>query len=256
MQERSLETGVWATLSHILRDCAKGAGIGIARGAVGIGKSYALSRIVSSLETEGVGVVMLTATEAVSGNINAFLRAVLGQYAETGSSADAEEAVWQMLAARPLGDNGRRMLFVVDAAQKLSGRVLETIRGLWDRGDAARKGTVEAPAFGCVLVGNPTFMGKGGTQRVASFEPLISRLSYNMRLPGPNREECRAFAAALATAAGCDDPAFRVGLADIGVSQGNLRGMETASRAAIRLADGGPVTVGHLRIVRKTMGVR
>jgi type II secretory pathway predicted ATPase ExeA len=254
MQNGSLETGVWATLSHVLRDCARGAEIGVARGAVGIGKSFALEGIARELEAEGVGVVMITATDAISGNINAFLRAVLGQYAETGSGADAEAAVWAMPAGRPFAMNGRRMLFVVDEAQKLSGRVLETIRGLWDRGDAARKGDTGAPAFGCVLVGNPLFMGKGSTQRVATFEPLIDRLAHNIHLPGPNRAECRAFAAFIAAAVNCADPAFAEELSEVGIARGNLRGMETAVRAATRHADGAPVTVAHLRFTLKTMG--
>ncbi|MDR0808543.1 MAG: ATP-binding protein [Gemmobacter sp.] len=220
------------------------------RGGVGIGKSFALIRIARELKVQGVLVVVMTATEAISGNINAFLRAILGQYyTETGSSADTEEAVWAIMAGRPFMVNGRRVILIVGEAQKLVGRVLEALRGLWDRGDEARLGLSTGPAFGCMLIGNPTFMSKGGAQRTASFEPLLSRLTHNMRLPGPSRAECQSFAATLH-----DDTELAAELAEGGLARGSLYVMATAMRSARLLAGDGPVTPAHLRQAFKMMG--
>lgn len=248
--ESNIETGVGATLSLVCTQTVAGAEMAVLRGAVGIGKSYALDRIAAQMTEQGVLVVMVTATEATAGNVNAFLRAILGPYfSETGSGSEAEEAVWRLLQGHPFTAGGQKVLLIVDEAQKLAGRVLETIRGLWDRGDAARLGDTSAPAFGCVLVGNPTFMGKGGAQRTASFEPLLSRLSFNMILPRPNRAEFRAFAATL-----FPDEARAEALVDGGLPYGHFRAPATAARNAKLLAGDGEVTVSHIRQAYKMMG--
>ena len=250
----NIETGVGAMLSEVCREVAEGAGLAILRGTVGIGKSYAIKQAIPELEAQGIDVVFLTATETVAGQVNAFLRAILAQYyTDTSSSADAEEAMWNLLAGRPFSGGGRKVLLVVDEAQKLAVRVLETIRDLYDRGDAAREGNRTGHAFGCVLVGNPTFMGKGGVQRTASFETLISRLTHNVRLPAPNRAECISFALSI-----WQDEVLVRELADLGMSKGNLRSMAIAARRTEQIADGGPgggiVTIQHLRLAIKMMG--
>ncbi|PKP69065.1 MAG: hypothetical protein CVT82_12435 [Alphaproteobacteria bacterium HGW-Alphaproteobacteria-4] len=251
-QGSSIKTGVGDTLSFVCDQVVAGAGLAVLRGAVGIGKTFALDRIACDLEDRGVVVVMITATEAISGNINAFLKAILGHYhTDTGSSADAEEATWGMLAGRPFMTNGRRVLLIVDEAQKLAGRVLETIRGLWDRGDDARLGDPNGLAFGCVMVGNPTFMSKGGAQRTASFEPLLSRVTHNMRLPGPNRAECLSLAHSV-----FGEAELAAELAEGGYVRGNFRVMATAARNARLLAGEGPITVSHLRQAFKMMGAK
>lgn len=239
-------------LSAVCREVADCAGLAILRGSVGIGKSYALARIVEELDAEGVTVVFVTATETVAGQINAFLRAILTQYyTDTASSAEAEEAVWALLYGRPFMPGGVKVILIVDEAQKLGGRVLETIRGLYDRGDAARLSNINAPAFGCVMVGNPTFMSKGGAQRTASFEPLLSRLTHNVRLPAPNRAECKSFAQSL-----FQNEELVQELTEFGVSKGTLRSMAIAARRAEQLAGQDPVSSAHLRHAVKMMGGR
>ncbi|MFN4172143.1 MAG: AAA family ATPase [Pseudorhodobacter sp.] len=245
-----IETGVGAMLSEVCREVAEGAGLAILRGTVGIGKSYAIKQVIEELEARGIDVVFLTATETVAGQVNAFLRAILSQYyTDASSSADAEEALWNLLAGRPFSPGGRKVLLIVDEAQKLAVRVLETIRDLYDRGDAAREGNCAGHAFGCVLVGNPTFMSKGGMQRTASFETLISRLTHNIRLPAPNRAECTNFAVSI-----YQDEVLVRELADIGMAKGNLRSMAIAARRAEQIADGGTVGLAHLRQAIKMMG--
>lgn len=249
-KEVNIETGVGATLDQVCRQVAALAGLAVMRGPVGIGKSFALARIAQQLEDQGIVVVMVTASEATAGNINAFLRSILGQHPiETTSSAEAEEAVWGLLAGRPFLGNGRQVIFIVDEAQKLAGRVLETICGIWDRGELAREGDLFAPAFGCVLVGNPTFMGKGGAQRTASFEALIDRLTHNMRLPGPSKAERIEFARSI-----FDDAEVVDELVNFGQTKGNLRSMAIASRLARQFACDDPVTLAHLRMAIKMKG--
>ncbi|MBQ2260393.1 MAG: ATP-binding protein [Loktanella sp.] len=251
-QKHNIETGVAAMLLNVCTDVADGAGLAVLRGPVGIGKSYALARIAEELESDGVTVVLVTATETIAGQINAFLREILSHYhTDTSSSADAEEAVWQQLIGRPFAPGGRKVVLIIDEANKLAGRVLETIRGLYDRGDAARLGDRNAPAFGCVMVGNPTFLGKGGAQRVASFEPLLDRLTHNIRLPGPNRAECTSFATSL-----FDDAELASELVAFGLAKGNLRSMSIAARSAKQHAGDVPVTLPLLRKTIKMMGGR
>lgn len=146
---------------------------------------------------------------------------------------------------------GVKVILIVDEAQKLGGRVLETIRGLYDRGDAARLSNINAPAVGCVMVGNPTFMSKGGAQRTASFEPLLSRLTHNVRLPAPNRAECKSFAQSL-----FQNEELVQELTEFGVSKGTLRSMAIAARRAEQLAGQDPVSSAHLRHAVKMMGGR
>jgi hypothetical protein len=89
---------------------------------------------------------------------------------------------------------GPRVVFIVDEAQELKPAVLETIRGLWDRGEHARQGYVTKSAFGWVPVGNEMFMGKGGNLRVARFRPLMPRLTASVHLPRPDKKEIAALA--------------------------------------------------------------
>lgn len=246
----NIETGVGATLSLVCAQTVAGAELAVLRGEPGIGKSYALERIAGEMTEQGVMVVKVTATQVTSGSVNSFLRTVLGTYfSEAGSGSEAEEAVWRLLQGYPFTPGGQKVLLIVDEAQKLAGSVLETIRGLWDRGDPARLGDASAPAFGCVLVGNQTFMGKGGSQRIASFQPLLTRLTFNLILPRPSRMEFRAFATSLFA-----DDARAEALVEGGLPYGQLRAPATAARSARLLAGDGEVTVDHIRKAFKMMG--
>lgn len=238
-------------LRFVTSQIVTGAEIGVCRGEVGIGKSFALSQIEAELENDGVRVIRVTVTPAIEANINAFMRAVLGPNCiETSSGADAMEGVWSLLAGNPFLSWGQRVVLIIDEAQGLSVRVLETIRGLWDRGDRARRGDETAPAFGCLLVGNNSFISRGGAQRVASFKPLLDRLAFNIRLPGPSRAECRSYACTVYP----NLPDYQAELAELGEVRGTLRSMATAARNASGLAGDKPVTLAHLRMAIKNMG--
>jgi hypothetical protein len=159
------------------------------------------------------------------------------------------EAVWDTLKGSPFLSWGQKVTLIMDEAQGLSARVLETIRGLWDRGDRARLGDEAAPAFGCLLVGNNTFASKGGAVRTASFKPLLDRLAFNIRLPGPSRAEFRSYACTVCP----NQPNFQVEVAAFGEVEGTLRSMATAKRNAAILAGDKPVELAHLRMAIKNM---
>ncbi|MGB3313026.1 MAG: hypothetical protein WBB85_01330 [Albidovulum sp.] len=164
--------------------------------------------------------------------------------------ADAEESVWALLRGYPFGASPKPVLLIIDEAQGLVPRLLEAVRGIWDRGDAARAGNPHAPAFGCILVGNATFLGKGGVVRKALFQPLLDRVTHNMPLPRPTKAECTAFAAGRFP----NDDALQAELAAHGERRGNFRSMDVAARQAVLLADGGTVTLAHLRGAIKFSG--
>lgn len=249
--KRIIETGVLTTLRAVIHDSVANANFSLLRGPAGIGKSFALDLICDELETHGVDVVRVTASEVIGGSINSFTRSVLSQYRiDAGSTLDGYEAMFDLLAGYPFRTAGRRVIFIVDEAQSLKPAILETIRSLWDRGDEARQATEGGPAFGCVLVGNHTFLGKGGAQRIAAFEPLLSRLTCNLRLPIPTVDEHKAFARVHFP----DQPELQDILAGFGQDKGNLRAQDVAARQARLNAGEGDVSTAHLALAIKFMG--
>lgn len=84
---------------------------------------------------------------------------------------------------------------------------------------------------------------------MAAFETLLSRLTHNVRLPGPNRAECISFARSI-----WQDEELVRELADFGVARTNLRSMAIAARSAAQRAGDGSVSVTILRTVIRAMG--
>ena len=251
MTTTTIETVAGSILRDVIAEVLDGAGLAILRGPAGIGKSFALDRITEDLEAAGVTVIRVTVSPATGGSLSSFTRAVLSQYRiETGSTADGVEALAELLRGYPFRDVGPRVVFIIDEAQELKPAILETIRSLWDRGDHARLGHVTEPAFGCVLVGNEMFMGKGGNLRVASFRPLMSRVTHNVQLPRPDKKEIAALAASLfpKQADLCRE------LEELGAVTGNLRSLSVAARQSVRAAKDVPVTLPLLRQAIRIMG--
>ena len=250
MEMAIVETVAESMLRDVIIE-VQGAGLGILRGAAGIGKTFALDLITEDLVAAGATVVRVTVSPATGGSITSFTRAVLSQYRiETGSTADGVEALAELLRGYPFRDVGPRVVFIVDEAQELKPAVLDTIRSLWDRGDWAREGVATAPAFGWVLVGNEMFLGKGGNQRVAGFRPLMSRVTHNVQLPRTDKKEIGVFAAAAFP--GQADVIRE--LEDLGAVTENLRSLAVATRRARQVARGEPVTLPMLRRVIRMMG--
>lgn len=240
-------------MSAVFDQVVNGAGFAILKGPAGIGKTFAVDTLAKAQETSGVNVLRVTATPAIGGSVNAFVRAILTQYQqEAQSTGEGVDMVCDLVSGHPFRPYGSRTLFIVDEAQELKTTILETIRGIWDRGEAARMGDVSAPAFGCALVGNDTFMGKGGAVRTASFRPLLSRLTHNMMLPRPSAAEHRDYAAALFP----EDDALQRIIQGFGQDQGSFRAQAIAARQARQMAKGQPVTDKHLVGAIRMMGGR
>ena len=246
-----IETGAGSILRNVIGEVLDGAGLAILRGPAGIGKSFALDLIVEDLRAKGVIDVRVTVSPANGGSISAFTQAVLSQYRiETGSTADSVEAVAELLAGYPFSDAGPAVVFVVDEAQELKPAILEVIRSLWDRGTDARLGLTSGPAFGCILVGNEMFMGKGGNLRVARFRRLMSRVTHNVQLPRPDKAEIAALAVSLFP----DQRELSGELQALGAITGNLRALAVAARQSRLAAKGEAVTLPLLRRVIRVMG--
>ena len=246
-----IETVAGSILRNVIGEVLDGAGLAILRGPAGIGKSFALDLIAEDLEADGATVVRVTISPATGGSISSFTRAVLSQYRiETGSAADAVEALGELLAGYPFSDAGPRVVFVIDEAQELKPAILETVRSLWDRGTHARLGLATGPAFGCVLVGNEMFMGKGGNLRVAGFRPLMSRVTHNVQVPRPDTREIAAMAQSLFP----NESDKIAELEELGAITGNLRSLAVAARQSHLAAKGEPVTLALLRRVIRMMG--
>ncbi|HRO10949.1 ATP-binding protein [Amaricoccus sp.] len=250
MEKPIIETGVASTIRAAARQIADGAGLGLARGPAGIGKSFALDLVATELAAGGTEVVRVTASPVIGGSAIAFMRAVLAPYRiDVRSTPDAFDAIWELLRGHPFQRFGTRAVFIVDEAQELKTVILETIRSLWDRGTDARLGDEHAPAFGCLFVGNDTFMGKGGNVRTAAFRPLLSRVTHNINLPRPSRTELADFASSLAP----ESAELQAILRDLGESAGHFRALATAMRVAGGMGDG-PIGPDRLRAAIKTMG--
>lgn len=247
-----IETGVGSTIRQAAEQVLAGAGLGLLRGPAGIGKTFALDKIAADLQDEGEIVVRVTASPAIGGSISAFARAILATYRmETTSTLDGVEAVAELLTGYPFRPHSPRAILIVDEAQELKPTILETIRSLWDRGTNSRL-ELCGPAFGCLLVGNDLFMGKGGNLRVASFRPLLTRVTHNLSLPRPSRAEHVAFAQALFP----DAPELQAILAGFGEDAGNMRAQDVAARQSRLLAGSERVEAAHLRMAIRMMGGR
>jgi type II secretory pathway predicted ATPase ExeA len=240
----TIQTRAYTILEDIISDVLAGAGLAVVRGPVGIGKSFALEGLRDHFEEQGHRVVMVTGCPEIEGSIGSFCRAVLSQYGINGgvASSAAESLSDFLLSAFPFQPHRGRLVFIVDEAQGLKTNVLETIRGIWDRGDAARLGNIYRPAFGCVLVGNDSFFNKGGRIKKAEFRPLMSRVTHNVDLPRPGADEYATLALALLP----DDTEARVMLEKMGADAGNLRTMTRRYQQANRAAKG-DVTTADLR---------
>lgn len=251
MKRINIETGIGSMIQTVADQVVKSAGLALLRGPAGIGKTFALDKVVEALQADGVQVVRVTASPAIGGSVSAFTRTILSEYRiETTSTSDGIEALADLLSGYPFRAYGPRVLFMADEAQELKPSILETVRGLWDRGTNARLSQEDGPAFGCMFVGNDLFMGKGGNLRVASFRPLLTRVTHNLSLPRPSKDEHAALAKALFP----EQPEFQETLAGFGVDEGTLRAQDTAARQAKMLADGGQVSEAPLRQAIKMMG--
>lgn len=248
-----IPTRLNSTMETVFDHVVAGAGLGICRGPAGTGKTFSVTRNAARLAETGVNVVRITASPAIGGALNAFIRAILAaEKIEAPSGHEGVELLFGLLKGYPFRPYGTRSVLIVDEAQELKTSILETIRGLWDRGDEARLGQADCPAFGCVLVGNDTFMGRNGTVNRAYFRPLLSRVTHNVSLPRPTAEEHAAYAAALMPEASKLQELLR----GFGEDEGSFRAQAVAARQARLMAGQKNETVNakHLATAIRMMG--
>lgn len=240
----TIRTGIFQKLEFAMENVAQTAELGIVKGPVGIGKSFAIQHLAKELGNKGYEVVSVTVKAQSEGSMSQFVNAVLAPYNATQYRvSDAYEVLENLLLARGFGTDGerRRVVLVVDESQGLKVNILEMLRGLWDRGDAFRLGDPGAPAFGLLLVGNDTFLARTGRARRAEYKPLMDR-AFVLQLDRPNQGELEEFAASVFPY----DRMAAKRLAELGVSRGNFRSMQKAYRQACFVAKNEPVGLEHV----------
>lgn len=249
-----IATGTLKRLRFYADTLAASAGLGIFRGPVGIGKTFAVDQIAAALAAQGVHVLTATARPELEGSIRDFINSLLTRWrlAEptTRSAVETLEAVvlgYPFRSWSPL-----RSLLIIDEAQNLKVNVLEMLRGVYDMGDAARLGDEEAPAFGLMMVGNSTFLNRSGRAREASYAPLMSRVDIFDELDPSSADECFRLASALCRS---DKNGAQL-LGERGAREGSLRSVWLDANRARHLAKGAPIAEQHVRDALAMRGVK
>jgi type II secretory pathway predicted ATPase ExeA len=234
--------------SSILTDIAsmvlETARLGIVRGPVGIGKTYALRLIADHLTKDSDKVLLIEAPSEKSQSVRRFYQNALFDmgYFGHGGADPFEVFLGHMLRSYPGQVGGERKLLIVDECQRLGPNILETIREAYDAGQIMRDGDSSAPAFGVLLVGNHHFMTKGGRSVMMTLDALMSRCPVNHDLGRPQAEEYAALSAKLFPGS----KALQDRAAKFGAKQGNLRQMAEAAALAHHYAGSGEVAAIHL----------
>lgn len=245
----TIRTAVYDKLEFAVENVGRTAGLGIAKGPAGIGKTFALRRLAAAAARDpDLQIVLIRSRPEIEGKVRDFLNEILHSFGTRQAHMnDASQAVEYALMTYPPA----RTVLIVDEAQGLKINILEMLRGLWDLGDALRLGDPYAPAFGLLLVGNEEFLSRSGGVRKASFEPLLSRVSFPLpKLERPSRAECLELSIALC--GGAVEPA-RI-MADYGSSRGNLRAVEKVFGQARFLSGGRSPDVSAVRDAVAMMG--
>jgi len=228
IQTRALER-----LESLVVLIARTAELAVVKGPVGIGKSFAIHQMVERARAMSIRVHTITCRPEIEGNIKGMANELLGKKGvHEFQTANAMQAVWTEISGQPFSQFGTRSVLIIDESQGMKVSVLEAFRGIFDMGDRARMGVPNAPAFGMILVGNDTFLTRSGARSIPLYAPLRDRIQTVVQLKRPDREEFKAFAAALPL----PDDAAREQLVEFGMLKGNLRGVAKAWRLAVNLA--------------------
>jgi hypothetical protein len=234
----------------VSRTALETAQLGIVRGPVGIGKTFALRQIAEEL-SQGEDYVFLI--EAPSDKSKAVRRFYLSALSDIGvyghGGADPFDVfAGYMLRSYPFRRAGqrKRILLILDECQRLAPNILETLRHAYDAGQLARDemqkwGHSDAPAFGILLVGNHHFL-KMTRSVAATFDALLTRGPIKVDLSRPAPAEYLALSEQLFP----ENDALRRALAEHGAKRGNLREMAGAHALARHYAGGGPISPIHL----------
>lgn len=250
----SIDTSVYAITRLVVSDVLESAGLAVMRGPVGIGKSYALRKVIAEMEEQGHKVTFVTATGGAQSKISEFLRTIHGRKDLT--SAQGVEVVLRMLEGHPFRTYGQRSVLIGDEAQDLAAPFIPLLRGWWDTGELARLGDPRCPAFGLILVGNDQILTSGAGQNRIDQTPFWDRVTHDIDLPRPSKEEYAAFALALFPNE--NDGEMRAIVQAFGEDKGSFRAAQKAARQAyIRAQNNGePVCIDHLSHAIRMMGGR
>lgn len=114
----TIETSVYSRLDWMIRRIAQTAGLGIARGAVGIGKTYCMTQISRCLKEEGANVIMTTCSPTTEGNAPAFVKSILSArgFHQTGI-VECSEAFEELVSGNPFGFPPQPAISLVDECQ-------------------------------------------------------------------------------------------------------------------------------------------
>jgi type II secretory pathway predicted ATPase ExeA len=240
-----IQTATHTILKHAATAAMATAQLAIARGAAGIGKSFALTLVADLMSQVTDDVYLVTATARNGRSIKRFFEDAVLEIGIMGNGGTdpMQRLERALMASRPFRPGGPRILLVVDECQHLDGKVIECLRALFDNGRMARDFDPHQPAFGMLLVGNGHFLSRGGKAERAAFEALLSRCPIEVTLDRPTADEIRAFANAMFP----DSPDLQAALAQHGQGHGNLRVMDTAMDLARLWASDDAITLDHLR---------
>lgn len=245
-----IETSVYKRLEWQVRHLLATSGLGIARGQVGIGKSYSIQHLKKVLMLEGIKVQTTISTPTTEGSHNAFLKSFLSnrQVYERGT-VDSIEVFERCIMGEPFGYPQKPAILIVDESQGMRAPVLTMLRQLWDKGDQARMNR-RGDAFALLLCGNHTFMNRSGAVREMDLLPLRDRITMNVKLKPPSGAEIQEIAAKFCPH---DTAAARV-LAEYAKGRGNVRAIAQAFREATELAGETPISAQDVKDAINIMG--
>jgi len=201
-------------------------------GGAGVGKTATIRRYVDTQ----AGVYHITVTPA-NARPQALLAVIAARLGLRSSSAAylLEQSIHERLA-------GTRTLLVIDEAQHLCPRALESIRSIHD-----------ATGIGIALAGNEIVYGRmTGGDRSVGFAQLFSRIATRKRLGYPSRGDIDA----LLDAWGLAEDARKY-CRDIGRRPGALRGLTNTLRLASMYAQGrgdSAIELQHVKAAWKEHG--
>ena len=205
--------------------------IAVIHGGAGVGKTVAARRYAA--RQPSVWLATVTAGRRALGSCLQLVARACGLRPGHRRIADLEEAV----AARVAGTSG---LLVVDEAQHLSVRALESLRGIHD-----------ATGTGLALLGgDPLYARMAGGRVSADLAQLHSRVGKLVRLRQPATEDVEALLAAWDVSV----KRVRRTALEIAGRPGGLRGLTKAVRYAHLRTGGAKPGAGDIRKAWKEMG--
>lgn len=198
-------------------------------GGAGMGKTAACRRY----RDTNNNVFLVTMNPAVANSLTGALEMILGEL-RARPAVSRPNRLFAQVTERLAGTSG---LLIIDEAQALSPRALETVRAIYDETNV-----------GLALVGGELVYSRmTGGVRAAHFAQLFSRVGVQKHLLRPTSRDVEALAAAMGVKGGKE----REFLRQVSARPGALREVALTCQLAAQIAvgeeKGVAVTVDHLR---------